>query len=352
LAFPQYNVILSAVKLFSIGLAAVLWVQAPLAAPVASPTTAPNSPLPGERARVRAALPSGITNTVSEPDPVDQEYHKIMEDDDTAQEEVDRWIKDNEEFVKQGAGMSPVELQHRIRERLEPIRKQYENFLSRHPDHAKARVAYGSFLGDLNDEEGAKVQLEKVLNIVTNDPAVYNNLANIYGHHGPVKKAFELYDQAIQLNPAESVYYENFGTTVFLFRPDAREYYGITEQQVFDKALNLYSNALRLDPSNFTLASEISQTYYGIKPPRTEEALRSWTNTLGLAHDELEREGVYIHFARLKLHSGRLDEARAHLNAITNESYAQLKARLTKNIEDIEADQKRTNHAATAQPKP
>ena len=46
------------------------------------------------------------------------------------------------------------------------------------------------------------------------DPAVYNNLAEIYAHHGPVKKAFEYYEKAIQLNPEEPLYYHNFGTVV------------------------------------------------------------------------------------------------------------------------------------------
>lgn len=40
----------------------------------------------------------------------------------------------------------------------------------------------------------------------TNNPAVYNNLANIYGHTGPVKKAFEFYARAIELNSHEPVY--------------------------------------------------------------------------------------------------------------------------------------------------
>jgi tetratricopeptide (TPR) repeat protein len=154
---------------------------------------------------------------------------------------------------------------------------------------------------------------------------VYNNLANIYGHDGPTKKAFEYYAKAIELNPSESVYYHNFGTTVYLFRKDAREYYGITEQQVFDKALELYAKAIKLDPTNFPLASDIAQTYYGIKPTRTEDALRSWTNALALARDEVEREGVYLHLARIKLHAERFDEARAHLNTVTNEMYMALK---------------------------
>jgi len=99
----------------------------------------------------------------------------------------------------------------------------------------------------------------------------------------------------------------------------------------------LYSNALRLDPTNFPLASDIAQTYYGIKPTRTEDALVAWTNALKLASDQLEREGVYIHFARIKLHAGRFAEARAHLNAITNAVYNDLKKRLTRNINDMEA---------------
>jgi tetratricopeptide (TPR) repeat protein len=343
---------LSTVKLFSISVSIAIWLQMLRVHGAPSTNVSADPTLRGGKTSLKPGH-AATTNAIPAENPVEQEYHKLMEDDDTAQEEVDRWIKDNDKFVEQGAGVTPAELQRRIRERLEPVRKAYEDFLKRHPEHTGARVAYASFLGDLNDEATAKIELEKVLTVVTNDPAIYNNLANIYGHHGPVKKAFELYDKAIALNPSESLYYHNFGTTVFLFRPDAREYYGITEQQVFDKALNLYSNALRLDPTNFPLASDISQTYYGIKPPRTEAALQSWTNTLQLAHDELEREGVYIHFARLKLHSGRLEEARAHLNSITNQMYAQLKTRLTKNIEELEAEQKRTNSVptgATAKP--
>ena len=293
----------------------------------------------------RGPRPSPGTN-----DPVEAAYKKLLEDDDAAQEEVDQWIKDNEKFAQAGAGLPAADLNRRIRDRFEPVRKGYEDFIKQHPNYARARIAYGSFLGDINDEDGAQVQLEKALELDTNTPSVYNNLANIYGHHGPVKKSFEFYGRAIELNPNEPVYYHNFGTTVYLFRKDAIEYYGITEQQVFDKAMALYSNAMRLDPNNFPLASDVAQTYYGIKPPRTEDALVAWTNALRLASDELEREGVYIHFARIKLHAGRFAEARAHLDAITNSVYADLKKRLTRNINDLEARAKATNEVQTPKP--
>jgi tetratricopeptide (TPR) repeat protein len=276
-------------------------------------------------------------------DPVEKEYKKLMEDDDTAQAEVDEWIKDNQTAATRGAAVPTADLQRRIRERFDPIRKAYDDFIKRHPDHARARVAYGSFLGDLQDEEGAQEQWEKALALNTKDPAVYNNLANLYGHLGPVKKAFDYYAKAIELNPQEPIYYHNFGTTVYLFRKDAMDFYGITEQQVYDKALGLYSKALKLDPQNFPLASDVAQTYYGIKPLRLEDALKAWTNTLAIAHDEIEREGVYLHFARLKLMADRFAEVRAHLNAVTNDMYTVLKKRLVRNLDEQEQKARGTN---------
>jgi tetratricopeptide (TPR) repeat protein len=284
---------------------------------------------------------NNLTAATPDPnDPVEKEYQQLVDDDDAAQAEVDKWIKDNNEFAAKGAGAPAEDLKHRIKERFSPIRKRYEEFVQKHPNHARGRVAYSSFLGDMNDEEAAQVQLEKALELDTNNPAVYNNLANIYGHDGPTKKAFEYYQKAIDLNPFESVYYHNFGTTVYLFRKDAREFYGINEQQVFDKALDLYAKAMKLDPTNFPLASDVAQTYYGIKPTRTEDALKAWTNALAIAHDEVEREGVYLHFARIKLHAERFDEARTHLKAVTNEMYFELKKRLARNIEEQEKEAK------------
>lgn len=277
---------------------------------------------------------TGVSVTVPDPkDPIEREYQKLMADDDAAQSEVDRWIRENEEFAQKGAGVPLEQMRGRIQQRFEPVRKAYEDFLQRHPDHARARVAYASFLGDIKDEESAQEQLEKALAIDTNNPAIYNNLANIEGHIGSVKKAFEYYAKAIQLNPLEPVYYHNFGTTVFLFRTDAKEYYSINEEQVFAKAFELYSNAMRLDPENFPLASDVAQSYYVIKPLRADEALKSWTNALHLAHDEIEREGVYIHFARIKFMAGRFAEARSQLNAVTNQMYLELKKRLLRNLD-------------------
>jgi len=300
-------------------------------------TNQPSTPMKSGRLDNFMAERTGADVPLPDPnDKVEKEFQSIMEQDDAAQEEIDRWIKDNEQFAAKGAGLPRDLLRSKILRRLEPVTQAYEDFIKAHPNHSRARVAYASFLGDVKGEEAAQEQLEKALALDTNNPAIYNNLANIYGHIGPVTNAFDFYAKAIRLSPLEPVYYHNFGTTVYLFRKDAMEYFHLDEKQVFAKAFELYSNAIRLDPEDFPLASDVAQSYYGMKPVPTDTALQAWTNALKIAHDDVEREGVYIHFARLKTMAGRFDEARAHLNSVTNEMYARLKDRMLRNVKERE----------------
>jgi tetratricopeptide (TPR) repeat protein len=278
---------------------------------------------------------NGVAVKAPDPDdPVHRELKQLMAQDDAAQAEVDDWIVENQKFAQQGGGVPRAELNQRIVKRFEPIRKGYEDLLKRHPEHVAARVAFASFLNDLGELDEAVVQLEKARDLNPNDAAIWNNLGVYYsdGHHGPPIKAFPSFEKAVELNPKESLYYHNFAVTVYMYRTDAKEYYHINEAQVFDKALGLYAQAFRLDPTNFPLATDFAESYYTIRPLRTDEALVAWTNALNIAHDDLEREGVYIHLARIKMLAGRYAEARAQLTAVTNESYTELKTRLTKSI--------------------
>ncbi len=309
------------------------------------------APLPAATTNRVADIASAGVATPDSNDPVEKEFQKLMADDDDAQAEVDKWIQSNQVANAQGTGIPKPDLNRRIRARFEPVRKGYASFIERYPEHARARIAFASFLDDLGEEQEEQVQLEKARELDPKNPAVWNQLANYYGHNGDVTNAFAYYAKAIDLDPTEPVYYHNLGTTVYLFRKDAMDYYRITEQQVFDKVLELYAKALKLAPDDFPLASDVAQTYYGIKPMRTEAALRAWTNTLAIAHDEVEREGVYLHLARIKLAAGRFDEAHAHLNAVTNDMYETLKQRLTRNLAEQERKAHETNAPSTPEKK-
>lgn len=291
------------------------------------------------------AVPATGTN-----DPVALELDKLMKADDAARAEVEKWVEDNQKFAAQGAGVPKEEMRRRILARFAAVRQGYEDLIKQHTNNVEIRIAYASYLGDTSDEDTAAEQLEIARAIAPQDPVIWNNLANIYGHIGDVKKAFDYYTKAIELKPDESLYYHNFGTTIFLFRKDAKEHYNITEQQVFDRALNLYSNAIRLDPQDFKLAADVAQTYYGIQPPRVEDALRSWTNAFSLATDDEEREGVHTHFARIKIKAGHFAEAQAHINSVTNQMYAELKTRLIRVLKEAELKAAETNTVTTNAP--
>ncbi len=278
-------------------------------------------------------------------DPAEKELGQLMAGDDAAMAEVDKWIRDNNAFASQGAGESKEALNQRIRARFDSIRRGYEDFLRRYPNSARGHLAYGSFLNDLGDEEAAGAQCAIAARLDPQNPAAWNQLANYYGEHGPLTNAFADYARAIELDPTEPLYYQNLATTVYLYRKDAKEFYGLDEQQVFDKSLALYRKAMQLDPQNFPLATDYAQSYYGIRPMRTNDALMAWTNTLQIAHDDTEREGVYLHLARLKIAIGRFAEARAHLDDVTNASLAELKRRLERSLADHQRDA--TNAAAT-----
>ncbi len=302
---------------------------------------------------------TGISvNVASLNDPTEKEYLRLLEMDNAAQAEVDRWIKENNEFKQQGAGVGEITLNSRIEKRFEPVKKAYEDFLQRNPKHARARLAYGSFLNDIHGEDEALLQWEKAREADPNNPAAWNNLANYHGHNGPVAKSFAYYAKAIELDPTESTYYFNLATTVYLFRRDATNFYKISEQQVFEKAMALYRKALELDPGNFVLATDYAQSYYGFSPKLTgveeqdrkikqkhfDDAMAAWNDAFNLAGDDIERQGVLIHYARLQINADRFEEARKNLNAVTNDMFKTTRQNLLKKLES------RSKTAATAQP--
>ena len=94
--------------------------------------------------------------------------------------------------------------------------------------------------------------------------------------------------------------------------------------------------------------ADYAQTYYGIRPLRTNDALVAWTNALKIARDDNEREGVYIHLARIKMAVGRFAEARAQLNDVTNAALAGLKHRLETSLAERESAATNTNTATVS----
>ncbi|HEY1661310.1 MAG TPA: hypothetical protein VGI03_02735 [Verrucomicrobiae bacterium] len=264
--------------------------------------------------------------------PAETDLDQLMADDDAAMDEVDGWIRTNAAEAAKGGGVSRDELNKRINARLDAMRQKYEDYLKRYPDYAPGHLAYGSFLDEIGKEELASVEYATASKLDPKNPAAWNDLANYEGEYGQITNAFINYQKAIDLDPTEPVYYENLATSIYVFRRDAMSFYKFTEPQVFDKSLALYRKAIQLAPNDFALATDYAESYYAIKPLRTDEALGAWTNALNTARTDEEREGVFIHLARIKYLAGRYAEARSQLVTVTNSMYDDLKNRINRNI--------------------
>ena len=165
------------------------------------------------------------------------------------------------------------------------------------------------------------------------NPAAWNNLAGFYGHYGPIIKSFEYYEKAISIMPDESVYWSNLATMTQLFRKDALVYYSLEDDQsVIRKSLEFYEKAWAMDSQSFTLATDIAQTYYFLEPFNFEAAERAWKAALILAGDDIEREGVHVHQARINIRAKNWDEALSYISRIQHSMYATLKATLEKRL--------------------
>jgi tetratricopeptide (TPR) repeat protein len=297
------------------------------------------------------ARSTGMVLPVTDPnDPVEQEFQKVLALDDGATTEVDQWIKDNNAQVDRG-GAASLTLSARIEQRFEQVRQAYDEFILHHPDHARARLAYGSMLNDHQHEEQAVEQWEKARELDPKNPAPWNNLAEAYSHHGPVTKSFEYLAKAIELRPTEPLYRRNLALVVFLFRKDAQEFYHLADDQaVLRRSLELYREARKLDPSDFVLATDLAQVFYYVKPPATDtataaaeaeqklcdEALSAWRDAERAAPGDSERQGVNIHMARVCLSHGRFAEARRQLEAVKDPGLEALKSRVARNLAEQE----------------
>lgn len=296
-----------------------------------------------------AALPPPVlslsaTNHSTSPttDPVEAEFQRLLKLDDAAHESAQVIVDQAVAVTDPLTAPLPLTTRARIDAKIRPVREAYEDFLKHYPDHARSRMAFASFLNDTGNEVESIEQYEKAKGINPKDPAAWNNLGNLYAHVGPVEKAFPHYEEAIRLKPDEPLYLHNFGTLLFLFRKDAARFYHIEEAAIFTRGINLYRQAIALDPKDFSLASDVAQTYYGIPRPagkspeeaQAEEtklittALQSWTNVFQLAPGDTEREGIRLHLARWNIRAARFDDAKTHLTAITNAAYLDVKKRL------------------------
>ncbi|HUI06772.1 MAG TPA: hypothetical protein VL486_07175 [Verrucomicrobiae bacterium] len=216
-----------------------------------------------------------------------------------------------------------------LRRRLE---NDYRHFLSDHPQHSRAMVAFGSLLYDQGREAEGIGWWERAIKVDPREAYAYNNIANHDGHNGRAAEALKLYDKAIALEPAEPVFRFNWATTCVVFRNEAHAVYGWTTGEIYRHCLEQFRKARDLAPQDFELATAYAQTFYQMPQPDWQEAYQAWKSCLDQPLTDEQRQFVYANLARTGLNSGRYDEAEQWTAKLTNDGKGSIRRALERRI--------------------
>jgi tetratricopeptide (TPR) repeat protein len=199
------------------------------------------------------------------------------------------------------------------------LEAEYRHFLSDHPRHTRAMVAYGSLLYDRGREPEGIRWWEKAIALDPREAYAYNNIANHYGHSGRAAEALKLYDKAIKLEPTEPAFRFNWATTCVTMRGAAQKVYGWTTVEIYRHCLDQFRKARDLAPQDFELSSAYAQTFFGMPNPDWLEAYRAWEFCLNQPLTDPERQFVFANLARTCAELGRYDEARQWTARLPND---------------------------------
>jgi len=282
---------------------------------------------------------SPTANRPTTPLTQESELQTIFTADNTAITEVAKWIEENTTLIR----TDPIRrklLAQRIRMRLDRVRKLYLAFLEKHPNNARARAAYGSFLTHLDDQQGALRELKASAKLAPFNAAVHNNIATHLGtlavesgRHTRVGEVLEAYQKSIQLAPRSPLYRHNYAIALSLFQKKAATHLKLTPREVSEEALKQITEALQLDPNNFEIAADLAETHHDFKPLPREQTLAAWKHAATLATTEDERSWAELQMAIVNIETNHFDEAKRHLGNVDVEIYAKLKQRLLNAIE-------------------
>ena len=265
----------------------------------------------------------GFAQTASD---VNAEYRRLLTEDDSLMEDLEK-LSGNRSRLTQSM----------LRAKARRVEAEYRQFLSEHPGHVRAMVAFGSFLRDFQRDDESLRWWNKAIALDPNCAAAYNDIAELYGSTGRAADALRLHQKAYELDPREPVYRFNWGNTCILYRKDAHDVYGWDTDEIFRRALEQLRKARDLAPENFEFSSSYAEGFFLMKPPDWAQMYTAWQYCLGQPLQEAQRQGVYSNLARSCIHLKRFDEARSWLAKMDTPDVQPLRQVLERNLAQAES---------------
>lgn len=205
------------------------------------------------------------------------------------------------------AGSTAVS-QYNMDRKINRLCQSFEAFLIHYPNHDQAMNVYGNFLDEVGKGDMALHWWERAVEFSRQNPQLLNNLANYYGHNGRAEEAIKLYEEAIKLDPNESIYHFNLGNMYYLFRKETHSIHNWDLQKTFEHSLLHFRMARDLDPKNDEYAISYAETYYGVKflskGFEWRDAEDAWKYCLTMNSKPEYQDSVKVHLVRVNAYQG------------------------------------------------
>lgn len=237
------------------------------------------------------------------------------------------------EAAKAGANFD----QSNFQTQMEQVCSGYEQLLRANPKLAEGYAAYGYLLGRLDQRKQSIAMLLKANQLNPDLPLVKNQIGNYLAEEGKPLEALSYFMSAIKLAPKEPLYHYQLGTLLYTARDDFLKA-GEWKQEAIDRAIHeAFKHAAELAPERIEFTYRYAESFYDLTPPDWDAALKEWSKLEEQAPTAVERETMRLHAANILIKQGKLDHARAVLEAVTQPELAAQKQKLVAQLPAVSA---------------
>ncbi len=200
---------------------------------------------------------------------------------------------------------------------VEQVTHEYESLLRDSPDFAAGYAAYGYMLWKVGLRKQAFAMFMKANDLDPDIPLVKNELGNYLAEEGKPLEAISYFESAIRLEPREPLYQYQLGTLLYEARDDFLRSGEWTRASVDHAMQEAFRAAAELAPDRMEFTYRYAESFYDMKDPDWNAALRAWERLEAHAESENWRQTMRLHEANVLIKMENTAQARRVLATVT-----------------------------------
>lgn len=219
-----------------------------------------------------------------------------------------------------------------LRAQLQQIGHEYEKLIARNPKFAPGFVAYGLFLGKVDNRKDAIGILLKANALDPNLAVVKNQLGNYLAEEGRPIEAMNYYLSAVQLEPKEPLYHLQLGNLIADARADFLKS-GQWDRTQLDQAMqNAFLQAMQNAPDDWRFGYRYGLSFFQVEKPDWPAALQFWKDFESKLPPGVQQGAARLNQAKVLLAQNQFEAAKLLLAGVTDPALAEEKEKLVAQI--------------------